>query len=278
MSKNGAKWQKNICHTPYLRKHISWLSFMVHICKMIISPGSFLIIWKFWFFSLSGGKRAKKCSKMTNIVCHAPYLNNHTSYDLWYKCKMITSPGIFFIFSKFWFSGLLGGKRAKTVQNGKKFCLSHSISQEWYIIWLSFMVHKCKMIMSPGIFFIFAKSSFSGLLAGKRAKTVQNGKIFCLSHSISQEWYIIWLSFMVHKCKMIMSPGIFFIFSKFWFSGLLGGKRAKMVQNGKKLSLWCSISQKPYIIWLSFMVHICKMIISPGAFLNFLKFLGLLVG
>ena len=176
---------------------------------------------KILIFSLSGGKRAKKCSKMTNIVCHAPYLNNHTSYDLWYKCKMITSPGIFFIFSKFWFSGLLGGKRAKTVQNGKK---------------------------------------------------------FCLSHSISQEWYIIWLSFMVHKCKMIMSPGIFFIFSKFWFSGLLGGKRAKMVQNGKKLSLWCSISQKPYIIWLSFMVHICKMIISPGAFLNFLKFLGLLVG
>ena len=236
--------KKYLSHSISQETYILWLSFMVHICKMIISPGSFLIIWKFWFFSLSGSKRAKKCSKVTNIVCHAPYLSNHTSHDLlWYKCKMITSPGIFFIFSKFWFSGLLGGKKAKMVQNGKKFCLSHSISQEWYIIWLSFMVHKYKMIKSPGIFFIFAQVSFSGLLGGKRAKMVQNGKKFCLSHSISQEWYIIWLSFMVHKYKMIKSPGIFFIFAQVSFSGLLGGKRAKMVQNGKKFCLSHSISR-----------------------------------
>ena len=51
------------------------------------------------------------------------------------------------------------------------------------------------------------------------------------SHSISHEPYTIWLLFMVYLCKMIISPGILFIFSKFWFFGLLGGKRVK---NGPK--------------------------------------------
>ena len=54
-------------------------------------------------------------------------------------------------------------------------------------------------------------------------KMVQNDKKICLSHSISQEPYIIWLSFTVHMCKMIISPRVFFSFSKFWFFGLLGG-------------------------------------------------------
>ena len=66
---------------------------------------------------------------------------------------------------------------------------------------------------------------------------VQNDKKFCLLGSISQKPCIIWWSFMVHVCKMMIYPGDFFIFSKFWFSGLWGagggwGKRAK---NGLKL-------------------------------------------
>ena len=44
-------------------------------------------------------------------------------------------------------------KGQKTNQNDKKFCLSCSISQEPYIIWLSFMVHLCKMTISPVVFF-----------------------------------------------------------------------------------------------------------------------------
>ena len=45
---------------------------------------------------------------------------------------------------------------------------------------------------------------------------------------ISQEPYIIWLSFIVHKCRMIISLGAIFIFSKFWIFRFLGGsKRAK---------------------------------------------------
>ena len=110
--------------------------------------------------------------------------------------------------------------------------LSVSISQEPYIIWLSFMVHMCKMIISPEFFFFFSKFWFLGYRGVKGQKTVQNVKKFCLLHSISQEPYVIWLSYMVHICKMIISSGVFIVFSKFWFSGSIRGiKGQKMVQN-----------------------------------------------
>ena len=158
------------------------------------------------------------------------------------------------------------------VQNNKKFCLSRSISEDPYRIWLSFTVHMSEI---TGSFFIFlwslgGKSAKNGLkfqkiqsvalhisetihhdchlwytyvkwhylqfffhfikilifqiVNGVKGQTItQNDKILWLSRCISQEPYIIWLSLMIHICKMITSPGIFFIFSKFWFSRLSGG-------------------------------------------------------
>ena len=74
----------------------------------------------------------------------------------------MTSPDALFIFfSKFWFSGLLGGmggwdKGQQKAQNDQtKFF--HSVSQELYLIWLWFLVHKCKMMTSPAISFHFFK-------------------------------------------------------------------------------------------------------------------------
>ena len=109
---------------------------------------------------------------------------------------------------------------------------------------------------------------------------VQNDKNICLSHSTSQEPYMIWLSLLVHKSKMMISPSIFFFFSKFWFFGLLrvrggarwegGVKGQKMVQNHKRFCLLCSISQEPYILWFYlWCIHMCKMTMSPCVFLNF---------
>ena len=78
---------------------------------------------------------------------------------------------------------------------------------------------------------------------------------------------------MVNMCKMIISPGFLKSFSKLWYFGLLGGaKGQKIVQNDKKICLSCSIFQEPYIIWLSYMVHMCKVIISPGVFSLFENF------
>ena len=84
-------------------------------------------------------------------------------------------------------------ERAKMVQNDKQLCLLCSISLEPYIVWLSFMVHKCyAMIISPGIFFLqfFKILIFCVVMRGggrgvKGRKTVQNDNKFCLWHSIS---------------------------------------------------------------------------------------------
>ena len=153
-------------------------------------------------------------------------------------------------------------------QNDKNLFLSHFISQEPYIIWLSFMVHLCKMMMSPGVFFsVFQKFLFSGLLGGKKAKNSPKLQKGCLSHSISQEPYIIWLPFVVYECKMMISPGVFSHFYKiliFWFVSWVKGQI--MTNNDKKLFLLCSISQEPNIIWSSFVVHKCKMIIQSNLF------------
>ena len=85
---------------------------------------------------------------------------------------------------------------------------------------------------------------FGAVRRVNRKKIAQNKKIAILHLSciISQEQYSIWSWVLVHLCKMMIFPGfsfmvlifkivifpkVFFIFSKFWFSGLLGGKRTK---------------------------------------------------
>ena len=73
-------------------------------------------------------------------------------------CKLMISQDAFFIVLKFGFSQLLGGyKGKKMAQNDKKLSLSHSISQELYLVRLWFLVHFCKMMIPPAIFFIFSK-------------------------------------------------------------------------------------------------------------------------
>ena len=156
----------------------------------------------------------------------------------------------------------------------KRFCLLHFISQEPYFIWLSFMVHLCEIMISRCFFFKFFQNfDFLGCLVYKIAQNGPKEKTFCLLRYISQEPYIIRFSFMVHMCKMIVSAGIFFIFSKFWFFTFVSGVRVqKIAQNDNKLYLSRSISQKPYIIWSSFVIHKCKMKISPSITLISSKF------
>ena len=93
-----------------------------------------------------------------------------------------------------------------------------------------------------------------------------------LSCSISQETLLIWSSFVVQKCKMIISPGFFFISSKFWFFRLLGGSKGKKGPKCQKNSN--SVSQELYLLWLWLLVQMCKRTISPGIFFfHFFKIL-----
>ena len=165
----------------------------------------------------------------------------------------------------FWFFGCYGGKRAK---NSPKLQKVLSVALHF-----SGIIHHILVIydtlvwnndISRHFFHFFSILIFWVVRGVKGEKIVQDEKKLCLLHSISQETYIIWFSFMVHMCKMIMSVGIFLIFSKFLFSGLSVVSGQKITQNDKKLL--CLISQEPYIIWSSFMVHMCNRIISPVFF------------
>ena len=145
---------------------------------------------------------------------------------------MRISPGVFFIFSKFWFFGLLGGRRGggggsvkvqKAVQNDKKFCPLHSIFEEPY------------------------------------------DKKLCLSCSISQEPYIIGLSFMVQMCKMIML--------KLWFSRLSRGWRGKKWPKMLKISFCRTLYFRNHISYDLHFWYTCmyKRIISRDIFFIFFR-------
>ena len=100
-------------------------------------------------------------------------------------------------------------------QNDKKLCLFYSIFHEAYIIWLSFLVHMCKLVISPDAFFIFLKFWFFRLFGEWNGKKWPK---MCLT------LYLIWLWFLVHLCEIMISPAIFFIFSGFWFFWVFRGK------------------------------------------------------
>ena len=145
-----------------------------------------------------------------------------------YIWKMYTSEKWYYFrafFSSFhlqvWFSQFSGGWKDKKCPKMTKKSVWHALKfQETciYFMWSSFMVHMCKRIISPGIFFNFWKFSFSGSLGGegvKGKKWPKMTKELCLPHTISQELYIISLWFLVHMFKMMISPAIFFFFKIF---------------------------------------------------------------
>ena len=102
--------------------------------------------------------------KNNNYIHDTPYLRNSIAYDHDFRytlCKMMRFFSFYFHFFIFWLFSMLGGKRAK---NRPKFCLLGAIHHM-----SSFVVHKCKIIISPGVFFIFLKFWFFGL-GGSRGK------------------------------------------------------------------------------------------------------------
>ena len=152
-------------------------------------------------------------------------------------------------------------------QNDEQFCLpclSHLIFQESCIIWSSFMRHMCKRKIYSGIFFIFSKFWFS---------CPKWQKILSVSLHIAGTIHHM---IMIHS-KMMISPAIFFVvffFNSDFSGGFFGGEGGK----GKKLpiitnlSLSHSMSQELWIISSRFLVHICKIMISPSVLLFFLKY------
>ena len=133
---------------------------------------------------------------------------------------------MFFSILKFWFSGLSEGWKGKKGPKWQKSLpVSLHTSGTVHIIWSWFLVHMCKMMISPAIFFIFQNFDF-GLSGGwKGKKKAQNDKkILPVSLRTSGTVHIIWLWFLLHMCKMMISPTIFFIFQNFDFCVFMGLK------------------------------------------------------
>ena len=104
--------------------------------------------------------------------------------------------------------------------------------------------------------FNFFKSLIFGVVSEvKEQKMALNDKKFCLSCFISQEPYIIWLSFIVHLNKMIISRHFFHFFQILILQVVRAGKRTTNSWKWQKNSVALHM-QEPYTIWLSFMVQV----------------------
>ena len=125
--------------------------FLVHLCKMIISPGRFLIFSNFWFFVLLVGKRAKSSPKWQKLLSVVLHVSGTIHYIIVIYGTLLYLQGCFHLLKILIMWVVRGVKSQKMVQNEKKICVSHSISQVPYIIWFSFMVHMSKMMFS-GVF------------------------------------------------------------------------------------------------------------------------------
>ena len=168
-----------------------------------------------------------------NSVCRAPYLWKHTSYDchLWYTSVKWWYLLVFFsFFQNFGFSGCEWCKVAKNDPKWQEI-LSHSISQEAYIIWSWFLVHRCKMKKSPKTFSISSKFWFSGLLEGQ--KMAEYDKKFCLSLCLRN--CTSYCGFWYTRVKSWYLQQRFSCFQNSDFPGVWGVGRWGSAKNVKKM-------------------------------------------
>ena len=145
------------------------------------------------------GVKGQKWPKMkNNYIRHASYLRNSKvrDHNFWYTCVIwlyLQGFSSFFLnFFIFWAvrGGVKGEKNAQMKNNNyirHMPYLRNSIAYDHDLVYLS------KMVISPGLFFIFLKCSIFRLLGGKRAK---NGprwqkKIWCASHPIWTIYHMI---------------------------------------------------------------------------------------
>ena len=126
--------------------------------------------------------------KSNNYICHVPYFRNSIAYDhdFWYtSVKMIISQNVFFIFSKFWFFGLLGVKMAK---HGPKWQKVLSVA-----LHISGTIHRVTVIYGTHLwndniwrcFFILSKFCFSGSIwrwNGKKQSRMTKSSVCCVPY------------------------------------------------------------------------------------------------
>ena len=172
-------------HTISQEKYSIWSWFLVHLHKMIISPEDFFVFSKFWFFWFLRGKSPKRCPKWQKVV------------SMMMMMMMMNC-----------FCGIVDWRKAFSLISSRDHYQRSSPSRISDTPWAGF-----EPVQNLSLSFV----EWSCVVVITITPQCQNPR------SISQEPCIIWLSFMVHICKMIISPVVSFILSKFWFFGFLGG-------------------------------------------------------
>ena len=168
-AKNSPKWKVkiNLSCATLQEQYSIWSWFLVHLCKMMITPGIFSIFQNFDFLCCWWGKSAKNGPKWQKILSVVLHISGTIYHIIVIDATLVWNDynsKLFFCFIKILVSWVVVGgvKGQKIVQNDKKFCLPCSMSQESGIVWLSFSVHKCKTMISPQFF----KLWFFRLLVG----------------------------------------------------------------------------------------------------------------
>ena len=118
MAQNDQKF--HLSQSAFQEPDRIWLWFLVHMCKMIISPASLFSFSKFW---------AKNDQKVPISVHHTPYLKNCRSYhqEFWYASVKCFLQVFYFILPKSWFFGYYWGT--------KKHKMVHLRNCMWIISW-----------------------------------------------------------------------------------------------------------------------------------------------
>ena len=128
-------------------------------------------------------------------------------------------------------------------------------------------------MIPPGVFFNFSFSFwFFRLLGWEKGKNSPKWeKIISVALYVSRSIHHMIFIYGTHVQNDNIYRHYFCFFKILIFWVVRGVKGQKMVQN-KKTCLPCPISQETYILF-SFMVHMCKMIISMDIFFIFFKIL-----
>ena len=147
--------------------------------------------------------------------------------------------------------------------------LLHIISQEPYIIWS----YTCIKWWYLEVFFSFFKILIFWVVRGlKVEKIAQNEKQQYIHHAPYFRNSIAYDHDFWDTCVEWYLQVLFSFFQNLIFGIFSEVKGQKMAQNDKKLCLLRFISEKPYILWLGFLVQMCKMMTSPDVFFIFSSF------
>ena len=132
---------------------------------------------------------------MQSLICCIDIIKHKIKYSIrsWFLehwCKMMISPGAFFIFSKFWFFGLLGWSKVKKWPRMTKNSIHHALCLNNHT---SYDIHTYKRIMQPILLIFFQILIFSVNGGVKGQKMAQMTKTFVCdaSYLMNQISYIV---------------------------------------------------------------------------------------